>query len=88
VLVMQLIYLRNAYCDMQRSINAVTFLNVYRWTRFSDKCLKLAIYTSYVLENGFKYSQLSPRFSIWDTNLLIFLKISISVKMCIYILYT
>lgn len=58
VLVMQLICLRNAYCDMQQSINAMTFLKVYRWTRFSDKCFKIAIHTSFdiVLENCFKYS--------------------------------
>lgn len=47
VLVMQLICLRNAYCDMQQSINAMIFLKVYRWTRFSDKHLKVTIHTSY-----------------------------------------
>lgn len=69
VLVMQLICLRNAYCDMQQSINAMIFLKVYRWTRFSDKCLKVTIHTSFyiVIENCFKYCQVYPRFSVWDT---------------------
>lgn len=53
MLVMQLNCLRNAPCNMQQSINAMIFWEVYRWTRFSDKGLEVTIHTSFdtVIEN-------------------------------------